>query len=162
MHALDTWFKKGEAHSVSAVNTTEFTHKSSSSQWKQAREHPFQRERRQGGQARKAPARKKTSASTITIVFPACERRGSDDKQTSSRGRGNRSMMASSARSSLSFYFVPLLLLLMLAVSSSTSAAGNATARLRPGKELLKYKRIKAMINKLNKPSVKTIQVVTC
>jgi hypothetical protein len=71
-------------------------------------------------------------------------------------------MMASSARSSLSFYFVPLLLLLMLAVSSSTSATGNATARLRPGKELLKYKRIKAMINKLNKPSVKTIQVVTC
>jgi hypothetical protein len=67
--------------------------------------------------------------------------------------------MASSARSSISFYFVPLLLLLMLAVSSSTSATGNATARLRPGKQLLKYKRIKAM---LNKPSVKTIQVVTC
>jgi hypothetical protein len=81
--------------------------------------------------------------------------------------------MASSAHNNISFYFVPLLLLLMLVVSSPTSAtpmpsssgrgdAGNAMARLRPGKELLKYKRIKAMLKKLNKPSVKTIQVVTC
>jgi hypothetical protein len=82
--------------------------------------------------------------------------------------------MASAPHSS-SFYFVPLLLLLMLVVSSSTSAtasalasmpsnsssgdAGNATAELRPGKELLKYRRIWAMLKKLNKPSVKTIQV---
>ncbi|KAL6876333.1 hypothetical protein ACP4OV_012905 [Aristida adscensionis] len=82
-----------------------------------------------------------------------------------------------SARSS--FYFVPLLLLLLLVLSLSSSStvsalssfsnsssssgsgsAGNAThtARLKPGKELLKYNRIKALLNKLNKPSVKTIQ----
>ncbi|XP_062228727.1 protein neprosin-like [Phragmites australis] len=70
-----------------------------------------------------------------------------------------------------SFYFVPLLLLLMLLLSSSATAAlaskpssagsgaaGNATARLRPGKELLKYNRIRALLKKLNKPSLKTIQ----
>lgn len=73
-----------------------------------------------------------------------------------------------------SFYFVPLLLLLMLLLASPTSTAalassklgsgdaGNATAaatRLRPGKELLKYKRIRALLRKLNKPSLKTIKV---
>ncbi|XP_004965399.1 uncharacterized protein LOC101774596 isoform X3 [Setaria italica] len=72
-----------------------------------------------------------------------------------------------------SFYFVPLLLLLMLLLASPTSTAalassklgsgdaGNATAaatRLRPGKELLKYKRIRALLRKLNKPSLKTIK----
>jgi hypothetical protein len=85
--------------------------------------------------------------------------------------------MASAPHSS-SFYFVPLLLLLMLVVSSSTSATtsalasmpsssgggdagNNDTAELRPGNDLLKYKSIRAMLKKLNKPSVKTIQVVT-
>lgn len=68
-----------------------------------------------------------------------------------------------SARSS--FYFVPLLLLLLLVASSTSSALAsmpggrNATARLRPGKEQLKYERIHALLKKLNKPSVKTIQV---
>ncbi|KAL6639879.1 hypothetical protein ACP70R_022474 [Stipagrostis hirtigluma subsp. patula] len=79
-----------------------------------------------------------------------------------------------SARSS--FYFVPLLVLLLLSLYSSASAAaaasssskpssrsgtaGNATdtARLGPGKELLKYRRIRALLKKLNKPSLKTIQ----
>jgi hypothetical protein len=73
-----------------------------------------------------------------------------------------------------SFYFVPLLLLLILLLASPPTAAldssktgssdaGNATAaaaaRLRPGKELLKYKRIRALLRKLNKPSLKTIKV---
>ncbi|BAF19546.1 protein neprosin [Oryza sativa Japonica Group] len=74
-----------------------------------------------------------------------------------------------------SFHFVPLLLLLTLLLlissasrtaalpsmrSSSEDTASNATAaaRLRPGKELLKYKRIRALLKKLNKPSLKTIQ----
>ncbi|RLN13501.1 hypothetical protein C2845_PM09G12040 [Panicum miliaceum] len=72
-----------------------------------------------------------------------------------------------------SFYFVPLLLLLILLLASPPTAAasdsskpgsgdaGNATAaaaRLRPGKELLKYKRIRALLRKLNKPSLKTIK----
>ncbi|TVU11234.1 hypothetical protein EJB05_44807 [Eragrostis curvula] len=72
-----------------------------------------------------------------------------------------------------SFSFVPLLLLFMLAASSTSATAasatiprsrsandatGNATAKLRPGKELLRYKRIRALLKKLNKPSVKTIQ----
>ncbi|CAN6195191.1 unnamed protein product [Urochloa humidicola] len=71
------------------------------------------------------------------------------------------------------FCFVPLLLLLMLllvsppftaALASSKSRsgdAGNATAsatRLRPGEDLLKYKRIRALLRKLNKPSLKTIK----
>ena len=76
-----------------------------------------------------------------------------------------------------SFHFVPLLLLLTLLLlissasstaalpsmrSSSEDTASNATAaaRLRPGKELLKYKRIRALLKKLNKPSLKTIQVI--
>ncbi|OQU76412.1 hypothetical protein SORBI_3010G143300 [Sorghum bicolor] len=66
-----------------------------------------------------------------------------------------------------SFYFVPLLLLLMLLLVSPTATAaqpssepgGNATAaRLRPGKELLRHKRIRALLTKLNKPALKTIQ----
>ncbi|XP_062232720.1 protein neprosin-like [Phragmites australis] len=74
-----------------------------------------------------------------------------------------------------SFYFVPFLLLMFLLSSppvnvsaaalasnsepsSRSGAAGNATARLRPGKEVLKYKRIRALLKKLNKPSVKTIR----
>ncbi|CAN6164014.1 unnamed protein product [Urochloa humidicola] len=70
------------------------------------------------------------------------------------------------------FCFVPLLLLLMLLLASPPTAAlasskrrsgdaGNATAsatRLRPGKELLRYKRIRALLMKLNKPSLKTIK----
>ncbi|CAL5038500.1 unnamed protein product [Urochloa decumbens] len=70
------------------------------------------------------------------------------------------------------FYFVPLLLLLMLLLASPPTAAlasskpvsgdaGNSTAsatRLRPGKELVKYKRIRALLKKLNKPSLKTIK----
>jgi len=73
-----------------------------------------------------------------------------------------------------SFYFVPLLLLLILLLASPPTAAalysskpgsgdaGNATAaaaRLKPGKELLKYNRIRALLRKLNKPSLKTIKV---
>uniref|UniRef100_A0A0E0E1X1 Neprosin PEP catalytic domain-containing protein n=1 Tax=Oryza meridionalis TaxID=40149 RepID=A0A0E0E1X1_9ORYZ len=75
-----------------------------------------------------------------------------------------------------SFHFVPLLLLLLTLLllissasstaalpsmhSSSEDTASNATAaaRLRPGKELLKYKRIRALLKKINKPSLKTIQ----
>jgi hypothetical protein len=67
-----------------------------------------------------------------------------------------------------SFYFVPLLLLLMLLLASppataalaSSESSGNATTgTLRPGKELLKHKRIRALLTKLNKPALKTIQV---
>nr|CAB3468013.1 unnamed protein product [Digitaria exilis] len=64
-------------------------------------------------------------------------------------------------------YFVPLLLLASPATAALASSkpgrgdAGNATAaaaRLRPGKEWLKYKRIRALLRKLNKPSLKTIK----
>ncbi|XP_066377063.1 protein neprosin-like [Miscanthus floridulus] len=66
-----------------------------------------------------------------------------------------------------SFYFVPLLLLLMLLLASppataalaSSESSGNATAAtLRLGKELRKHKRIRALLTKLNKPALKTIQ----
>lgn len=69
-----------------------------------------------------------------------------------------------------SFHFVPLLLLLLLSSASATPALASrhtrsgatseatATARLRPGKELLKYKRIRGLLKKLNKPSLKTIK----
>lgn len=67
-----------------------------------------------------------------------------------------------------------LLLMLQLASPLATAAlasskpgrgdaTGNATAaaaRLRPGKkELLQYKRIRSLLRKLNKPSLKTIKV---
>ncbi|AQL03578.1 NEP-interacting protein 1 [Zea mays] len=65
-----------------------------------------------------------------------------------------------------SFYFVPLLLLMLLLASPATAAlvtssqpGGNATAaRPRPGMEQLKRKRIRALLTKLNKPALKTIQ----
>uniref|UniRef100_A0ACD5VBZ0 Uncharacterized protein n=1 Tax=Avena sativa TaxID=4498 RepID=A0ACD5VBZ0_AVESA len=62
-----------------------------------------------------------------------------------------------------SFHFVPLLLLLLssasaLAASGHGSGNATATATLRPGRELLKQKRIRALLSKLNKPSVKTIE----
>ncbi|VAI85761.1 unnamed protein product [Triticum turgidum subsp. durum] len=61
-----------------------------------------------------------------------------------------------------SFHFVPLLLLLLLsntsAVATSGHSAGNATARLRPGREPLKHRRIRALLGRLNKPTLKTIK----
>ncbi|CAM0912162.1 unnamed protein product [Alopecurus aequalis] len=66
-----------------------------------------------------------------------------------------------------SFHFVALLLLIFFLFSSTSAAlatsghsSGNATATttLRPGRELLKQRRIRALLGKLNKPSVKTIK----
>ncbi|KAI4975217.1 hypothetical protein ZWY2020_048824 [Hordeum vulgare] len=67
-----------------------------------------------------------------------------------------------------SFHFVPLLLLLLLLSSTSASASsgqhstGNATATATasqmPGRELLKQRRIRALLDRLNKPPLKTIK----
>ncbi|KAG1342869.1 hypothetical protein COCNU_05G010980 [Cocos nucifera] len=66
--------------------------------------------------------------------------------------------MASSCckRPSVIAIFVVLLLLAAATPVLSASAANSTT--LRPGEELLKYRRIRAYLKRLNKPSLKTIK----
>ncbi|XP_008784992.1 uncharacterized protein LOC103703788 [Phoenix dactylifera] len=47
---------------------------------------------------------------------------------------------------------------LLLAATSPVLSASAANSTLRPGEELLKYRRIRARIRRLNKPSLKTIK----
>ncbi|KAJ1256125.1 hypothetical protein BS78_K081100 [Paspalum vaginatum] len=128
---------------------------------------PLQRERKPHNHKRPRfhevcwQGRRQPRTITIAMVFlPLCE---CSYKQTSScwsiRGMASRSI----------FYFVPLLLLALLVASPPATAAltkpgsgdaGNATAaaKQKPGKELPKYKRVRALLTKLNRPALKTIQ----
>ncbi|XP_010940141.2 protein neprosin [Elaeis guineensis] len=67
--------------------------------------------------------------------------------------------MASSCRNPrriIAAFVVPFLLLAATSPALSASVLANST--LRPGEELLKYRRIRAHLKRLNKPSLKTIK----
>jgi hypothetical protein len=50
------------------------------------------------------------------------------------------------------------LLLLHVEVIGKCAAAGAANVTFRPGDELRKYRRVQALLKRLNKPSLRTIQ----
>jgi hypothetical protein len=53
----------------------------------------------------------------------------------------------------------------VLSVPAAESDSGNrqlANQTFRPGKEILRLKRVNAFLNKINKSAVKTIQVLLC
>ena len=57
-----------------------------------------------------------------------------------------------------------LLVALLLAAASwtTTAAAKNDTQRFRPGDELRRYRRVQALLKRLNKPALRSIQARAC
>lgn len=66
----------------------------------------------------------------------------------------------SSSRAGAPARLVPLLVALLLAAASwtTTAAAKNDTQRFRPGDELRRYRRVQALLKRLNKPALRSIQ----
>ncbi|CAO2183751.1 unnamed protein product [Urochloa humidicola] len=67
--------------------------------------------------------------------------------------------MAASASPSAAVVVVVLALLVsLLLATAAASAEGNETQRFRPGDELRRYRRVQALLKRLNKPALRTIQ----
>lgn len=49
-----------------------------------------------------------------------------------------------------------------LACSSASAAARNETTAFRPGEQLRRYRRVQALLRRLNKPALRTIQARAC
>ncbi|RLN22968.1 uncharacterized protein C2845_PM07G11170 [Panicum miliaceum] len=54
------------------------------------------------------------------------------------------------------------LLVALLLIAGWASAAGNETQGFRPGDELRRYRRVQALLRRLNKPALRTIQARAC
>ncbi|CAO2177075.1 unnamed protein product [Urochloa humidicola] len=68
-------------------------------------------------------------------------------------------MAASASPSAAVVVVLTLLVLLLLATAAAASAsAGNETRGFRPGDELRRYRRVQALLRRLNKPALRTIQ----
>ena len=74
----------------------------------------------------------------------------------------NPTQMASSGRGPFSIHVVVVVLVLLqlLAAGAPVVSASAANNTLRPGEELPKYRRIRAHLKRLNRPSLKTIQAL--
>lgn len=74
----------------------------------------------------------------------------------------NPTQMASSGRGPFSIHVmvVVLVLLQLLAAGAPVVSESAANNTLRPGEELPKYRRIRAHLKRLNRPSLKTIQAL--
>lgn len=55
-----------------------------------------------------------------------------------------------------------LALLVALLLAGRAATATNDTQRFRPGDELRRYRRVQALLRRLNKPALRTIQARAC
>jgi hypothetical protein len=55
-----------------------------------------------------------------------------------------------------------LLLFFFLRCVRAGAASANETAAFRPGEQLRRYKRVQALLRRLNKPALRTIQARAC
>jgi hypothetical protein len=51
-----------------------------------------------------------------------------------------------------------VLVALLLATAAALASAANETRSFRPGEELRRYRRVQALLRRLNKPALRTIQ----
>ncbi|EAZ12275.1 hypothetical protein OsJ_02165 [Oryza sativa Japonica Group] len=67
-------------------------------------------------------------------------------------------LMASSAASSLLVAVVVLVLVAAAEAAAANETSSSATAALRAGRELRRYRRVQALLRRVNKPAVRTIE----